>query len=68
MSVEDPSYDGPIVCMLQGDNGSTVAVGAFDLHRGMGKFSRTIQVDIGRLQGAKLVTPAGSLVGTATFA
>jgi hypothetical protein len=68
MNVDGSNYTGPIVCKLQVDNGSTVAVGAFELHRGMGEFSRTIHVDIGRLRGAKLVTSSGTIVASATFA
>jgi hypothetical protein len=54
--------------MLHVQDGSTVAVGNFDLQRGTGEFSRTIRVDIGQLRGAKLVTPTGSVVASATFA
>ena len=68
MNVGGSNYSGPIVCMLQVENGSTVAAGVFDLHDGTGEFSRTIQVDIGRLRGAKLVTPTGAVVASATFA
>jgi hypothetical protein len=68
MNVGGSSYTGPIVCMLQIENGSTVAAGVFALHNGMGEFSRTVQVDIGRLRGAKLVTPSGAIVASATFA
>jgi hypothetical protein len=68
MNVEVARYDGRIICMLQSDNGSTVAAGAFDLSRGAGEFSRTVQVDVGRLRGARLVTTTGSVVATALFA
>jgi len=68
MNVDVASYGGRIVCMLEGDNGAIVAVGTFELHRGVGQFSRTVQVDFGRLRGARLVTPGGSTVASATFA
>ena len=68
MNVDLASYDGRIVCMLEGDKGAIVAVGTFELHRGVGQFSRTVQVDFGRLRGARLVTPGGSTVASATFA
>jgi hypothetical protein len=67
MNVNDTRYDGPIVCKLQLDDGSTAAIGGFELHRGIGEFSRTVQVDIGRLRGAKLLTPTGAIVASATF-
>jgi hypothetical protein len=68
MNVDVADYDGQIVCMLRSDSGSTVAAGAFELRDGVGQFSRTLRVDFGRLRGARLVTPGGSLVGSATFA
>ena len=57
MNVDVADYDGRIVCMLRSDSGSTVAAGAFELHDGVGQFSRTLRVDFGRLRGARLVTP-----------
>jgi hypothetical protein len=68
MNVGGTSYNGPVVCDLQAADGSTVAAGSFDLHAGMGQFSRTIRVDIGQLRGAKLVTSTGTAVAYATFA
>jgi hypothetical protein len=68
MNVDVAGYDGRVVCMLRSDRGTTVAAGAFELHHGVGQFSRTLRVDFARLRGARLVTPAGALVGTATFA
>jgi hypothetical protein len=68
MNVDVAHYDGRIVCMLRNNSGSTVAAGTFELHDGVGQFSRTLRVDFGRLRGARLATPGGSLVGTATFA
>jgi hypothetical protein len=68
MNIDGSNYTGPIVCELQNESGSTVAVGAFDLHRGKGEFSRTLTVDISGLRGAKLVTSTGSTVAMASFA
>jgi hypothetical protein len=68
MNVDVAGYDGRIVCMLRNDRGSTVAAGAFEVHDGVGQFSRTLRVNFGRLRGARLVTPGGALVGSATFA
>jgi hypothetical protein len=33
MNVDVPNYNGRLVCKLQVDDGSTVAFGAFTLHR-----------------------------------
>jgi hypothetical protein len=68
MNVDVPGYTGTVKCMLQVDDGSTVAFGTFAVHAGVGQFSKTIQgVDIGHVRGAKLVTASGSPVGDATF-
>jgi hypothetical protein len=68
LNVGGANYTGTIVCKLQVADGSTVATGAFMLHGGKGVLSKTIQVDVGRLRGAKLVTPTGAVVASATFA
>lgn len=68
MNVDGLSGSGPITCKLQVEDGSTVAVGVFDLHRGQGDFTKTIKVNIGSLRGAKLVSANGSIVALATFA
>jgi hypothetical protein len=69
MNVDVPNYDGTITCMLQIDDGSTVAFGTFTVHDGIGQFSKTIgSVDVSHLRGAKLVTSTGSPVADATFA
>jgi hypothetical protein len=68
MKVDGSNYSGAITCKLQVEDGTTVAVGVFDLHHGQGAFTRTIKVNIGRLRGAKLVSPNGSVVALATFA
>jgi hypothetical protein len=69
MNVDVPHYNGRVECMLQVDNGRTVAFGTFTVHGGVGQFSKAIgNVDIGHLRGAKLVTSTGSPVAAATFA
>jgi hypothetical protein len=68
MNVDVANYNGRLVCMLQSDNGSTVAAGTFEVHGGVGEFSRAIPAGLGRLRGARLVTPTGSVIGSATFA
>ena len=54
MNVDVPNYNGPIKCMLQVDDGSTVAFGTFTVNGGTGQFSKNIgSVDVGRLCGAQ---------------
>jgi hypothetical protein len=67
MNVEVPNYDGPITCELQVEDGSTVAFGTFEVHQGVGQFSKIIRVDVPRLRGARLVTSTGATVASATF-
>jgi hypothetical protein len=69
MNVNVPHYDGPIECMLQVDDGTTVAFGTFIVHGGTGQFSKALgNVDVNQLRGAKLVSSTGSAVAAATFA
>jgi hypothetical protein len=65
--IDVPNYEGPITCELQVEDGSTVAFGTFELHQGIGQFSKTIRVDVPRLRGARLVTSTGATVASATF-
>lgn len=67
MNVNVANYTGRIVCMLKSGNGSTVATGTFELHSGVGEFSRIIPGTVSRLRGARLLTPTGSVIGSATF-
>jgi hypothetical protein len=68
MNVNVPNYDGTIKCMLQVDDGSTVAFGTFTVHNSTGQFSKNLgSVDVSHLRGAKLVTPTGSPIAAATF-
>jgi hypothetical protein len=69
MNVSVPSYNGRIKCMLQVEDGATVAFGTFDVHSGTGQFSKSLgDVDVSKLRGAKLVTNTGAPVADATFA
>jgi hypothetical protein len=69
MNVNAPNYNGSITCMLQVEDGSTVAFGTFTVHNGTGQFSKNLgSVDVRDLRGAKLVNAEGSAVAAATFA
>jgi hypothetical protein len=68
MNVAIPNYEGRMTCVLQADNGTTVVVGAFNVHDGLGQWSKNVgAVDVGRLRDAKLVDATGSPVATATL-
>jgi len=68
MNIDGSGYSGPISCTLLVQGGSAVPTGAFTLHAGRGKWSKTIHIDADRLRRANLVTPSGVIVASATFA
>jgi hypothetical protein len=68
MNVGDPQLAGTIMCRLQLNNGSVVAAGTVVLHKGTGKLSKSVRVDIHRLRGATLYAPGGVVLASATFA
>jgi hypothetical protein len=68
MTVDIPNYDGRVICTLQAKSGSTIAAGYFQLHDGMGAWSKTIPVSASGLRGAKLTTSSGAVVAAATLA
>jgi hypothetical protein len=68
LNVAGTNYNGSVVCKLQVKDGSTVATGVFGLHGGKGVLSKSVRVNVGQLRGAKLVTPSGTVVASATFA
>jgi hypothetical protein len=67
MSVKGSSYDGAVTCHLLASNGATVMTGTFAVVGGAGELAKTIRVDVGRLEGAKLVTSTGVTVATASL-
>jgi hypothetical protein len=68
MNVGVSQATGTIVCRLQMKDGSIVAAGTIELHRGTGSLSKSIGVDIHRLRGAQLFTPTGNVLASATLA
>jgi hypothetical protein len=66
VGVTEPT--GTIRCRLQLNNGSIVSAGIIHVDKGTGQLSKAIPVDIGRLRGAKLFSPSGSVVASATLA
>lgn len=60
---------GPVTCLLQRPDGSTVPLGTFEMRRGYGRWGASAQLDGDALRAATLVVrdPAGTLVATARF-
>jgi hypothetical protein len=67
MNVDASGADGIVVCQLQLANGTTVPVGAFEVHDGVGEWAHTVGIDVGHLHSAKLVTASGSTLAAAAF-
>jgi hypothetical protein len=66
MNVDASGASGTFTCELQLANGSTVPVGQFDVHDGVGEWAHTVGVDVGQVKVARLVTPSGLTLATAT--
>ena len=67
MNVDASGANGSYTCELELANGSTVPVGQFEVHDGIGEWAHTIGVDVNRIKAAKLVTPTGLTLATATI-
>jgi hypothetical protein len=68
MNVGVSKSTGTVMCKLQLNDGSIVAAGTIEIHRGTGELSKSIPVDIHRLRGAQLFTSTGAVLASATFA
>jgi hypothetical protein len=66
MNVDASGANGSFTCELELANGSTVPIGQFDVHDGVGEWAHTVGVDVNRIKAAKLVTPSGLTLATAT--
>jgi hypothetical protein len=59
---------GTFLCKLQLNDGSIVSAGMIRINDGTGQLSKAIHANISRLRGAKLFSPSGVVVASATFA
>ena len=65
MNVDASGANGTYTCELQLANGTTVPVGQFEVHDGVGEWAHTVGVDVNQIRTAKLVTPSGLTLATA---
>lgn len=65
MNVDASGANGTYTCELQLANGTTVPVGQFEVHDGVGEWAHTVGVDVNQIKTAKLVTPSGLTLATA---
>jgi hypothetical protein len=67
MTVDAGGTTDTVMCQLQLANGTTMPVGTAQIHDGRGQLAQSVRVDVGQLRGARLVTPTGSTLATASF-
>jgi hypothetical protein len=65
MNVDASGANGTYTCELEMANGSTVPLGQFDVHDGIGEWAHTVGVDVDQIKAAKLVSPSGVTLATA---
>lgn len=68
MGVNVGSANGTVICQLVGKDGHVTTVGSFRVTNGYGEWGSTVPAGAGQLSGARLVTPGGVVLATATFA
>lgn len=67
MSVNMPAGDGMVTCQLEGPGGRYTDVGKFRLTQGHGAWGSPAGWSSGRLAGARLLAPDGTVLATAAF-
>jgi Putative zinc-finger len=67
MSVNMPSGHETVICQVQGRDGHFTTAGSFQLTNGYGYWGSPAPGNPGSLTGARLVTPNGTVLATATF-
>ena len=67
MTVDLPSARGTVICQVVGTDGHVAAVGSFWLADGYGSWGGPGPADTGPLAGARLISPGGAVLATASF-
>jgi hypothetical protein len=67
MSVSLPGRNSTVICQVEGRGGHFTAIGSFRLTDGYGYWGSPAPGGAGSLTGARLVTPNGTVLATATF-
>jgi hypothetical protein len=67
MSVNMPSSQGTVICQVESRDGHFSTVGAFHLTNGYGYWGSPAPGNPGSVAGARLITPAGHVLATASF-
>jgi hypothetical protein len=67
VSVDTHSGTGTVICQLISPGGNVVTLGSFWLHAGHGAWGSSDLVSHGQFTGARLVSPKGAILATASF-
>ena len=67
MNVDASGANSMYSCELGLANGTTVLLGQFEVHDGIGEWAHTVDVNVNQIKTAKLVTPSGRTWATATI-
>jgi hypothetical protein len=67
MSVNMPSSQGTVICQVESRDGHFSTVGAFHLTNGYGYWGSPAPGNPGSVAGARLITPTGHVLATASF-
>ncbi|MGH3398779.1 MAG: zf-HC2 domain-containing protein [Streptosporangiaceae bacterium] len=67
MSVNTSSGNGTVICQVENRDGHFSTVGSFHLTNGYGYWGSPAPGNPGSLAGARLITPTGHVLATATF-
>jgi hypothetical protein len=65
MNVDASGANGTYTCELKLANGTTVPLGQFDVHDGIGEWAHTVAVDVRQISTARLVSSSGATLATA---
>jgi hypothetical protein len=67
MTLNDSTAHGTVHCVVVTDDGVTHDVGTFDAHDGYGAWMAPLHVDPAHVRTAKVVSPSGTVIATATL-
>ncbi len=67
MTVHGTDTSGWVTCEVTVANGKQVTVGTFRLDNGYGAWSARLPVSVSDIRSARVVTPSGTVLGSATF-
>ena len=67
MTVHDGSVSGSVTCEVTTPDGEHVAIGSFRLRDGRGAWAAKLPSSVDSVRSARIVTPRGAVVGSATF-